>query len=209
MLGLEVHFGVLRADFRTGQTHFLQTMCAVPTLYIASVRSLSMMLLSPRAPVPFLRASVAIAWRASGVTSNSASFMLNSREYCLIRAFLGSCMTCISSDSFNSWSVTITGKRPVNSGMRPYDIKSLCSTSNGPKAGRDGAVLEPAAGVSFSRIGASNPIEDSWRRSRTCNPKQQECVSCAIPHVCPSVHVTADPGSHLPLKVDECSSTDE
>mmetsp|Transcript_8766 Transcript_8766/g.25246 ORF Transcript_8766/g.25246 Transcript_8766/m.25246 type:complete len:210 (+) Transcript_8766:477-1106(+) len=138
---------------------------------MASVRSLSMMLLRPRAPVPFLRASVAMAWRASGVTSRSASFMLSSREYCLMRAFFGPCMTWISSDSLSSWRVTMTGNRPVNSGMRPYEIRSLCSMSKGPTMGFPDAVADPVFDVIFSRMGAPNPMDDSWRLSKTCRSR--------------------------------------
>ena len=55
--------------------------------------------------------------------------MPNSRWYCLMSAFLGSVRIWISAPSSSSSSVATTGRRPTNSGIRPYLIRSSGSTS--------------------------------------------------------------------------------
>ncbi len=55
--------------------------------------------------------------------------MSNSLRYCLVSAFFGCIKIEISASSSSSSSVATTGRRPTNSGIRPYLIKSSGSVS--------------------------------------------------------------------------------
>src|SRR5438128_2126081 len=88
----------------------------------------SMIERKPRAPVFRARALLAIACSACCLISRSTPSMPNSFWYCLMRAFFGSVRIWISACSSSSSSVATTGKRPTNSGISPYLIRSSGST---------------------------------------------------------------------------------
>ncbi len=83
---------------------------------------------SPRAPVLRLMASLAIAVRAVGSNSSETPSYSKSLLYCLVSAFFGRVRMSISAASSSSSSVAMTGRRPMNSGMRPKRVKSSGST---------------------------------------------------------------------------------
>ena len=74
---------------------------------------------SPRAPVLRSSAREATASMAASVSSSSTPSRLKRYWYWETRAFLGSVMTRTSSRTPRSWTVAMTGRRPMNSGMRP------------------------------------------------------------------------------------------
>ena len=88
-----------------------------------------MMERSPRAPVLRSIAFLAMAPSASSVTVRSIPSISNSCRYCLSSAFLGSVRMSLSEASSRSSSVATTGRRPTNSGIRPYLSRSSGSTS--------------------------------------------------------------------------------
>ena len=92
-------------------------------------RILSRMDLRPRAPVFRSIAFFATARSASGRTSSSTPSMSNNSLYCLTKAFFGSDKIWINASSSSSVRVATTGRRPTNSGIKPYFTKSSGSTS--------------------------------------------------------------------------------
>ena len=82
----------------------------------------------PRAPVLRAIAFLAIASSASSRNSRSTPSRLNSAWYCLVRAFFGSLRIWIRASSLSSFNVATTGRRPMNSGIRPNLIRSSGST---------------------------------------------------------------------------------
>jgi len=84
----------------------------------------SMMARRPRAPDLRLTASRDTAESALSVNRRLTPSISKSFWYCLIRAFLGSLRMRIRLSSFSSCRVAITGRRPRNSGIMPYLIKS-------------------------------------------------------------------------------------
>ncbi|CAB4849607.1 unannotated protein [freshwater metagenome] len=99
------------------------------TSYITDNKTLSIIALSPRAPVPRLRASSEMASKDSGVNSSSTSSRSKSFAYCLTRAFFGSVRISISA-GLSSFSTLVTiGRRPMNSGIIPNLSKSSGMTS--------------------------------------------------------------------------------
>ena len=96
---------------------------------ITSSNACSIIERNPRAPVLRSNARLAIAPNAASRNSSSTPSMANSFWYCLVNAFLGSVRILISAFTSNSSSVATTGRRPTNSGIKPYLIKSSGSTS--------------------------------------------------------------------------------
>ena len=88
-----------------------------------------MILRSPRAPVRCFMAPSAAASRASLVKTNSTRSSCKNFWYCRIMAFLGSVKIRIKASLSRLSNETATGRRPTNSGIKPYLIKSEGSTS--------------------------------------------------------------------------------
>src|SRR5450631_3388366 len=96
---------------------------------MVSSRILSIMERSPRAPVLRSIAFRAMAPSASSAKLRSILSISNSRWYCLTSAFFGSTRMRLSVGSSRSSRVASTGRRPTNSGIRPYFNRSSGSTS--------------------------------------------------------------------------------
>src|SRR5262249_38771786 len=92
--------------------------------YMMSSMTSSRMARSPRAPVPRLSASRAMAATASSVNLSRTFSRSKYFWYCLMIAFFGSRRMRTSAWSSRSWSVAITGRRPTNSGISPYFRRS-------------------------------------------------------------------------------------
>mmetsp|Transcript_34983 Transcript_34983/g.85731 ORF Transcript_34983/g.85731 Transcript_34983/m.85731 type:complete len:274 (-) Transcript_34983:434-1255(-) len=99
------------------------------TSYMTSVSSFSISVRSPRAPVPRFSAARATARNAPSVNSRDTPCMAMRRWYCRPTALCGPISTCTSSSSPRELSGTVMGKRPTNSGIRPYVTMSVLSTS--------------------------------------------------------------------------------
>ena len=95
---------------------------------MVSSKTDSMIERKPRAPVLRAKANWAIERKADGKNSNSMPSMPNNTWYCFTKAFLGSVKISIIAASSNSLKVVMTGKRPINSGIKPNLIKSSGST---------------------------------------------------------------------------------
>src|SRR5207237_7826624 len=118
----------LASETRTGRsrlrmtsrvmTHSLSPWIEGSSYMISSMTS-SRIARRPRAPVPRLSASLAIAATASSVNLRRTFSRSKYFWYCLVIAFLGSLRIRTSAASSRSCSVAITGRRPTNSGMRP------------------------------------------------------------------------------------------
>ena len=85
--------------------------------------------LKPRAPVLRAMAFLAMALSAFGRISSSTPSMSNKAWYCLTRALFGSVRIWTKAASSNWVKVATTGKRPINSGIKPNLIKSSVWTS--------------------------------------------------------------------------------
>ena len=83
---------------------------------------------SALAPVFFSRAFSAIASIASSSNSSLTSSSSRSFSYCLSMAFLGSLRILTSISLSRASSVNTTGRRPRNSGIMPYFLKSSIVT---------------------------------------------------------------------------------
>src|SRR5262245_61460904 len=92
--------------------------------YMISSMTSSRIARRPRAPVPRLSASRAIAATASSVNLSRTFSRSKYFWYCLMIAFLGSRRMRTSAWSSRSCRVAITGRRPTNSGMSPYFKRS-------------------------------------------------------------------------------------
>mmetsp|Transcript_6426 Transcript_6426/g.21141 ORF Transcript_6426/g.21141 Transcript_6426/m.21141 type:complete len:456 (-) Transcript_6426:1006-2373(-) len=106
-------------------------------LYMASCSTASAMDRRPRAPVAEALARWAMARRAPNVTCSCTPSAWKRAQYCLSSAFLGLDMTWTICSSVSSCSWVVTGKRPTNSGRKPYAIRS--STCTGTVAPPDEA----------------------------------------------------------------------
>ena len=73
----------------------------------------------PRAPVLRSIACLAMAIRAFSLNSSSTPSIWKRRWYCLTKAFLGSVRIRTKSSWVNFSNMAITGKRPINSGIKP------------------------------------------------------------------------------------------
>ncbi len=95
---------------------------------MVSSRTFSKIERRPRAPVLRSSAFLATARRAESSNTRSTSSILKRYWYWRVNAFLGSVRICISASSSSSSSVAITGRRPINSGIKPNLTRSAGST---------------------------------------------------------------------------------
>ena len=95
---------------------------------MVSSNTFSMMERKPRAPVFLSMDFLATLRKASSRNSISQFSISNMRSYCLVSAFFGSTSIFTSCSSSSSSRVATTGRRPTNSGIRPYLIRSSGST---------------------------------------------------------------------------------
>src|SRR5215467_6468754 len=124
---------------------------------MVSSRIPSMIERRPRAPVLRSMALRAMAPSASSASVRSIDSISNSRWYCFTSAFLGWVRMSLSEGSSRSSSVATTGRRPTNSGIRPYFKRSSGSTSR---------KISPALRSSGARTLALKPIEAFGERGR-------------------------------------------
>src|SRR5207344_298043 len=119
----------LASDTSTGRSRFRMTSRVIThslrpwmdgSSYMISSMTSSRMARSPRAPVPRLSASLAMAATASSVNLRRTFSRSKYFWYCLMMAFLGSRRMRTRAWSSRSCRVAMTGSRPMNSGMRPY-----------------------------------------------------------------------------------------
>src|SRR5512135_2228938 len=96
---------------------------------MVSSRMASIIERRPRAPVLRSIALRAMAPSASSASVRSIDSISNSRWYCLTSAFFGCVRISLSEGSSRSSSVATTGRRPTNSGIRPYLSRSSGSTA--------------------------------------------------------------------------------
>ena len=106
----------------------LTTVSSEGISYICSMIVFSMIARSPLAPVFLVIASFAISRSASSSKINSTPSNSNSFLYCLQMEFFGSDKICTNASSSRRSNVTLTGTRPINSGIRPYFTKSSGNT---------------------------------------------------------------------------------
>ena len=118
---------------------------------IVSNKISSIMDLRPLAPVFLSNAFWEIALRASLEKSNVTSSISKSLLYCFKRAFFGFVRISTSASWSRSPNVAKTGSLPINSGIKPYLIRSSGSTSRR---------ISPAIRPSGSLTSAPKPIED-------------------------------------------------
>ena len=96
--------------------------------YMISSSTSSRIARRPRAPVPRSSAWSAIASSASSANSSSTSSNSKNLRYCLISAFFGSTRMRMSASRSRFDTAPMTGRRPMNSGMRPNFRRSSGST---------------------------------------------------------------------------------
>lgn len=133
--------------------------------YINSNRLSSIIARKPRAPVFRSIAFLAIARKASSVNVNLTFSISNMVTYCLTKAFLGSVNTLTKASSSKSPKVAIIGRRPTNSGIKPYFSKSSGWTS---------LIISPMPRSSSAATFAPKPIEVSLPRRLTIFPARQK-----------------------------------
>ena len=92
--------------------------------YMTGTSNSSKMARRPRAPVLRSKARSATASRASGSKTRSAPSIEKSCWYCLTRLLRGSVSTRTSDSRSRLSTVATTGRRPMNSGIRPNFTKS-------------------------------------------------------------------------------------
>src|SRR6202790_1528488 len=117
---------------------------------MVSSRMLSRIERRPRAPVLRSIALRATAPSASSANVSSIFSISNRRWYCFTSAFFGSVRIFFSEASSRSSSVATTGRRPTNSGIRPYFNRSSGSTWR---------KISPVRRSSGARTCAAKPIE--------------------------------------------------
>ena len=127
---------------------------------MTSVMSFSISARRPRAPVLRASAVFASAFSAAGSNESSTPSIASSFWYCLTSEFFGSVRIRTRSSSERSFIVVMTGRRPVNSGMRPNFTRSSGRTSCGLISF---AFAESAAALS----GAPKPIACASLRAAT------------------------------------------
>src|SRR5712671_4118287 len=123
--------------------------------YIVSRSTVSMIERSPRAPVLRRIAFWATARSASSENLSFTLSMSKRRWYCFSNAFFGRVRISIRAPSSRSSSVATTGRRPTNSGIRPYFKRSSGSRSRS---------TSPVRRSSGPRTSAPKPIDVPWRR---------------------------------------------
>src|SRR5438067_304429 len=119
------------------------------TSYMISSMIRSSMERRARAPVPFVTACAASAFKASFVTLSRTPSIENSFVYCLIIAFFVSVRIATISSSVSASSALSTGRRPMNSGIIPKLSKSSGSTWR---------TASLASAASTSSVGLLKPI---------------------------------------------------
>ena len=102
---------------------FLMSRCEGISYMMSRITS-SMIVRRARAPVERVMASSAIACRASSVNCRSTPSYSKNLRYCLISAFFGSVRIWTSASWSRARRVATTGRRPMNSGIRPYLSRS-------------------------------------------------------------------------------------
>ena len=112
----------------------------------------------PLAPVFLSCAFFATALTASSVKVSFTPSISNSFVYCFVIAFFGSVRIFTRAASSSCSSDTITGRRPINSGISPNFTKSSGST-----CANNSLMLRS----SFPIISAPNPIDPLPRRLST------------------------------------------
>ena len=143
----------------------------------------------PRAPVLRRMALRATALSASSVNERPTFSMSNRRWYCLTRAFFGSVRIFTRASSSRSSRVAITGRRPMNSGIRPKRCRSSGSTwrrtspvrrSSGSEtlAEKPIEVPLPRPEMIFSRPAKAPPQMNSMLVVSTC---RNSCCGCLRP----------------------------
>ncbi len=120
--------GATRSSTTERSTTHLPTSVRLGRSYITSSSTSSRMARRPRAPVPRNSACSATASRASGVNSSSTLSSAKTRSYCFVSAFFGSIRICTSASLNSGATALTTGRRPMNSGMRPNLMRSSGST---------------------------------------------------------------------------------
>ena len=98
---------------------FLDRRSGDGTSYMMSSIACSRMARRPRAPRCGSSASFATAESAVFVNFSFTPSISKSFWNCFTSAFFGFVRMSMSASSFSSWSVAMTGRRPMNSGMRP------------------------------------------------------------------------------------------
>ena len=117
------------------KTETLPGALVVPGLHDAHIHAASLARVRTEVDVPDATPTVgggiacsATARTASSVNSRLTCSSSNSRWYCFTSAFFGSVRIFFSEASSRSSSVATTGRRPTNSGIRPYLSRSSGST---------------------------------------------------------------------------------
>mmetsp|Transcript_16576 Transcript_16576/g.56004 ORF Transcript_16576/g.56004 Transcript_16576/m.56004 type:complete len:213 (-) Transcript_16576:795-1433(-) len=138
---------------------------------MASSSKFSRMPRSARAPVFLEMAMRAISRTAPSVTTSSTSSNPNMYRYCFSSAFFGCVSTAANCSASKCEVETISGKRPTNSGMRPYETKSTGS-ARPIMSSEASALRRPSASWSrsFCRSLEPKPMDDfATRDEMTCS----------------------------------------
>ena len=138
---------------------------------------------NPRAPVFRSIAFFATATNASSRISSSTPSSSNNFPYCLLSAFFGCVRMVTSASSSSSSRMATTGKRPTNSGIRPY-----LTRSSGSRFLRN-RLIESCSVLLF--ISAPKPIPDFSERS---------CITFSRPE-------NAPPQINSTLRVSTCRNS--
>src|SRR5262245_18860964 len=127
------------------------------TSYITLRSTSSMIARRPRASVPRNIAWSAIASIASSPNSSSTPSRSNSRAYCFTSALRGWVRISISASRSSESTVAMTGRRPMNSGIRPYFSRSSGMTwakiwSRSDLVRDATSVLKPSVGGAYAGL---------------------------------------------------------
>ena len=97
--------------------------------YITSNTVCSIIARNPLAPVFLSNDFLAIVFKASSVNVNFTPSSSNNFSYCFTIAFFGFVKISTNAFSSNDFNATVTGTRPINSGIIPNLTKSCGITS--------------------------------------------------------------------------------
>ncbi len=128
--------------------------------YITSSIVSSRMARRPRAPDLRRSASRAIATSAPSVNLRCTPSISNSFWYCRVSAFFGSFRMRTRSCSSSSSSVAMTGRRPMNSGIRPNLSRSSVCTSCSRSRRRCARARGADLGAEADPLHADAPADD-------------------------------------------------
>src|SRR5678815_370285 len=168
----------LASDTSTGRSRFRMTSRVMThslrpwmdgSSYMISSMTSSRMARRPRAPVPRLSASLAMAATASSVNLSRTFSRSKYFWYCLMIAFFGSLRIRTRAGSSRSCRVAMTGRRPTNSGMRPY----LSRSSGWIMASRSPTRRSSRLLISAPKPMPERPTRDSMILSRPTNAPPQ------------------------------------